>query len=135
MTMKFKAAAKLIRTLIVLGYLLTAHSPATSQEPPSSTGAQVPQPQVPQHTTPSVSLSQQRAELQAQWWQHWLNGELTPAIERMQQLIELESSLFGSDSQRIVPRYETLSELYLETGDVQQAEASIHRASQILRAN
>lgn len=130
MTLKIEIAAKPIRTLLVLSCLLSAHRPATSQEPPSST---VPQATV--HTTLSVSPAQQRAELQSQSQQHWLDGELTPSIERLQQLIDLESSLFGDDSQRLAQRYEALSNLYLEAGDVQQAETSIRRASQILRAN
>ncbi|MCA9160038.1 MAG: hypothetical protein KDA72_17010, partial [Planctomycetales bacterium] len=143
MTLKIEIAAKPIRTLLVVSCLLSAHRPATSQEPPSSTVPQavipqatVPQlPQLPQHTTLSVSPAQQRAELQSQSQQHWLDGELTPAIERLQQLIDLESSLFGDDSERLAQRYEALSNLYLEAGDVQQAESSIHRASQLLRAN
>lgn len=131
----FSPTTKLINALLVLSYLLAAHSPATSQEPPSSTVPQMPLPQVSQHAMLSASQTQQRAELQTQWWQYWLDGDLTPAIERLQQLIELESSLFGSDSQRLAQRYEALSNLYIESGDMLQAEASINRASQVLLAN
>lgn len=133
MMREIETAAKAINKLIALGCLLFMVSPATSQEPPGSTKPAVPQ--ASQQTTLTTSQTQKRAELQTRSQRHWLDGELASAIEDLQQLVVLESSLFGLDSERLALRYETLSTFYLESGDVQQAETNINRASQILREN
>jgi TolA-binding protein len=129
MTSGLEAVPQSIKTLIVWFCLLSANGLARPQELPNSPDRQSPA------GKESLAQTQQRAELQSQSQSHWLNGELGPAIERLQQLIDLESSLFGRDSERLAERYESLSNLLLESGDLQQAETSLKRACQSLRAN
>ncbi len=130
MILVIETAAKPIKMLVVLGCLLTVNSLVSPQEPTSSNDSQS-----LQRPINSLSPAQERADLQSTSMRHWLNGELSTAIESLQLLINLESSLFGSDSERLAQRYEAMSNLHLESGDVPQAEIGLNRACQLLQAN